>query len=109
MEYQVRGKTRYFDPYTNRTKESIDETVLNNPIAIYEVYRQLPWIIKGPLSILKVSVSGERTKIILIIISSLAVMLLGLAVPLLTGFIVQALLLQSGKHWVIKPYCQYCS
>ncbi len=102
VEYQVRGKTRYFDPYTNRTKESIDETVLNNPIAIYEVYRQLPWIIKGPLSILKVSVSGERTKIILIIISSLAVMLLGLAVPLLTGFIVQTVIPSTSQTLLLQ-------
>ena len=102
VEYQVQGKTRYYDPYTNSQKELIDESVLENPVAIYEVYRQLPWIVKGPLSILNVSISGEKSKVILVIISSLAVMLLGLAVPVLTGFIVQTVIPSTSESLLIQ-------
>ena len=102
VQYQIKGRVCYYDPSTNKTVGSIDQSVLDNPVAIYEVYRQLPWNIKGPLSVLNVSVSGERTKVILIIVSSLAVMLLGLAVPVLTGYLVQTVIPSTSKSLLIE-------
>ena len=103
IQYTVKGKYYYYDPLSSSAiNESNKLSADIDVLAAYEIFRQLPWSIKNPLSIVSVSISGDRSKFILIAVISLLVMLLGLSTPILTGFLTNTVIPSSSLDLLIQ-------
>ena len=102
ISYSIKGKTFYFNPAFSSDNISTSLPPDTEFIAAYEIFRQLPWSIRNPLAILSVSVSGDRSKFVLIGIVSLLVMLLGLSTPILTGFLTNTVIPSSSVDLLLQ-------
>ena len=102
ISYSLKGQTLYFNPLLSSENISTSIPPDSEIVAAYEIFRQLPWSIRNPLSILSVSISGDRSKFILIGIVSLLVMLLGLSTPILTGFLTNTVIPSSSVHLLLQ-------
>ena len=103
IQYAHRGSTYYYDPLSSssivNTPNAINHTEI---VAAYEIFRQLPWFIKSPFTILSVSLAGDAAKFTLIGIVSLLVMLLGLSTPILTGFLTNTVIPSSSISLLLQ-------
>lgn len=102
IRYSRKGKSYYFNPINS--SENIHTSIQPDVeiVAAYEIFRQLPWSIRNPLSILAVSISGDRSKFVLIGTVSLLVMLLGLSTPILTGFLTSTVIPSSSIDLLLQ-------
>ena len=102
ISYNHKGQTFYFNPLLS--SDNISTSLPNDfeLIDAYEIFRQLPWSILNPLSLLSVSISGDRSKFILIGLVSLLVMLLGLSTPILTGFLTNTVIPSSSVDLLLQ-------
>ena len=102
ISYTLKGQTYYYNPLLS--SDSVSNSLPHDSefIAAYEIFRQLPWSIRNPLTILSVSISGDRAKFLLIGIVSLIVMLLGLSPPILTGFLTNTVIPSSSADLLLQ-------
>ena len=102
ISYTLKGQTYYYNPLLSSDSVSTSLPHDSEFIAAYEIFRQLPWSIRNPLTILSVSISGDRAKFLLIGIVSLLVMLLGLSTPILTGFLTNTVIPSSSVDLLLQ-------
>lgn len=102
VSYSLKGKTLYYNPLLSTENISDSIPLDSELIASYEIFRQLPWSIRNPLTILSVSISGDRSKFYLIGFVSFLVMLLGLSTPILTGFLTNTVIPSSNVGLLIQ-------
>ena len=108
IRYSLKGKYFYFDPSNSSDNITSSIPVNSDIVTAYEVFRQLPWSITNPLSILSVSISGDRSKFVLIGVVSLLVMLLGLSTPILTGFLTNTVIPSSSIYLLLQTLIPCC-
>lgn len=68
----------------------------------YEVYRSLPACVPGPLSLLGFTFGTETAALLALMITSAAVMLFNLSIPMLTNLLVSRILPQSDQQLLLQ-------
>lgn len=102
IKYSSKGKYFFYDPLSVSSNISTSLPADYEIVAAYEIFRQLPWSIPNPFSILSVSISGDTSKFVLIGVVSLLVMLLGLSTPILTGFLTNTVIPSSSINLLLQ-------
>ena len=68
----------------------------------YEIYRSLPASVPGPLSLLSFAFGNEGGALLALLLTSAAVMLFNLSIPLLTNLLVSRILPQSDQQLLLQ-------
>jgi ABC-type bacteriocin/lantibiotic exporter with double-glycine peptidase domain len=68
----------------------------------YEIYRSLPASVPGPLSLLGFAFGTESAALLALLITSAAVMLFNLSIPMLTNLLVSRILPQSDQQLLLQ-------
>ena len=101
--FAERGRYYYFEPEGGKILSESDCRVNQKKIvAAFEIFRQLPWFVKNPLTLMKISIDGDNGKFLLIVVVSLLVMVLGLSTPILTGFLTNTVIPSSNISLLIE-------
>lgn len=102
LQFSEDGKYYYFDPVSGLIRSSEEISKDTKIVAAYEIYRQLPWFVKGPSQLLNFSISGDKNKFIFVCIVSFLVMLLGLSTPILTKFLTNTVIPSSSLPLLVE-------
>lgn len=68
----------------------------------YEIYRSLPATVPGPLNLLSFTFSTESAALVALLITSAAVMIFNLSIPMLTNLLVGRILPESDQQLLLQ-------
>lgn len=98
--YQRAGRNWCYCPRRQQHWKAESELAL--AAEAYEIYLSLPATVPGPLSLLGFTFSTESPALIALLITSAAVMLFNLAIPMLTNLLVSRILPQSDQQLLLQ-------
>jgi len=98
--YRKAGRNWCYSP--SRQEHWLAERQLDLAEEAYEIYRSLPADVPGPLSLLGFTFGTEGAALLALLLTSGAVMLFNLSIPMLTNLLVSRILPQSDQQLLLQ-------
>ena len=103
---KIKGKNWVYDPNTDTTREYSDVEQLKKMFDFkdykaYEIFAKLPFGTRGPIDALLFTLGSSWFTLIAFILSTITVVLMGLAAPMITNYLVSDVLPQSSYSLLV--------
>jgi ABC-type bacteriocin/lantibiotic exporter with double-glycine peptidase domain len=98
--YRKRGRNWYYCPTRQQHSKVTRQLALADEA--FEIYRSLPATVPGPLSLLGFTFRTESAALVALLITSAAVMLFNLSIPMLTNLLMSRILPQSDQQLLLQ-------